>query len=484
MQFKKQQMKLLMITKKVLLSLFVVVAVFAPMYLFAEETASTGPTPIVVTMSSPMPCIPVPFMGGNTCSQPAGDSAIQTYIKLLYQFAVGISGIVAVGMIVWGSIQISLFSESITQKSEGRDKITSAIIGVILLLGSYLLLNTINPRIVQLGQTLTTVKQATSSPDIAKAGVSSCGTSTLISGSAGTPIDFNVKPDAGNTCKYRKLFVYRDGFTISGMDAAYYGGSGDVQIAAQSVIWLYPYRVKGAAETFDSNGTLTSAKCIVYAYKEPSMTSIRFTNLQNTIEPCVLSDKQEDGYVGGPGSGVGNVSGDVKDLANQLGSPTSTVKFSTDNSCNPPDSAAKNILYSMQNGTVPFVCSAGCQTNKTECTKNGAYPEASLLRAIIALQNSKTTVSTVTSLTGGDHSANSGHYQGTAFDLSVGSGNTDDWNNVMKILNTSGVTAYCEYQGPGEDKAKLHTKCATGISGGHLHVQVNKNSNAINNGTP
>lgn len=76
-------------------------------------------------------------------------STLNGYIQLLYRFGLGIGGVLAVGMIVWGSILISV-SGSVDKSREGRDFITSAIFGLVLLFGAYLLLKQINPNLVDL----------------------------------------------------------------------------------------------------------------------------------------------------------------------------------------------------------------------------------------------------------------------------------------------------------------------------------------------
>jgi len=77
-------------------------------------------------------------------------SSIAQYLVNIYRFGLGIAGILAVGMIVTGAIYMTVSSSSVDKKSEGRDMITNALIGVALLFGSYILLNTINPELITL----------------------------------------------------------------------------------------------------------------------------------------------------------------------------------------------------------------------------------------------------------------------------------------------------------------------------------------------
>lgn len=92
------------------------------------------------------PC-PPSGMGLGGCVE--SETSIPNYILRFYQFGVGIAGILAVGMIVVGAITISL-SGAIDKQKEGKDMIKNAIWGVVLLLGSYLILNTVNPELTKL----------------------------------------------------------------------------------------------------------------------------------------------------------------------------------------------------------------------------------------------------------------------------------------------------------------------------------------------
>ncbi|MFH0806641.1 MAG: hypothetical protein V1885_02880 [Candidatus Brennerbacteria bacterium] len=71
------------------------------------------------------------------------------YIARVYQIALAIAGVLAVGIIVVGSLFYTFAGGSTTRQQEGKDMITSAMWGIVLLFGSYLILNTVNPRITQ-----------------------------------------------------------------------------------------------------------------------------------------------------------------------------------------------------------------------------------------------------------------------------------------------------------------------------------------------
>lgn len=106
----------------------------------------TAPSGLLNLRYTP-PCL---YQTEGGCPSPTG--GIAAYVRRIYQFSVGIAGVLAVGMIVVGAIMISISGGSPDKQKEGRDYITSAIWGVVLLLGSYLILRTINPRLVALSE--------------------------------------------------------------------------------------------------------------------------------------------------------------------------------------------------------------------------------------------------------------------------------------------------------------------------------------------
>lgn len=81
--------------------------------------------------------------------QPIESESIGDFISRFYNTAVGIAGIAAVLMIVVGAIYFTI-SGAMDKKKEGKDIITSAIWGIVILLGATLILKTINPQILSL----------------------------------------------------------------------------------------------------------------------------------------------------------------------------------------------------------------------------------------------------------------------------------------------------------------------------------------------
>jgi RsiW-degrading membrane proteinase PrsW (M82 family) len=77
-------------------------------------------------------------------------TSVPEFIARFYELGLGIAGIIAVGMIVVGAIFYTISGASPQKKGEAKDIIFSALWGVVLLFGSYLILKSINPQLIDL----------------------------------------------------------------------------------------------------------------------------------------------------------------------------------------------------------------------------------------------------------------------------------------------------------------------------------------------
>jgi len=97
---------------------------------------------------APLPCegtIETGCVDGKlTNFDPAQASNLGVYLNLMITLFIGICAVLAVIMIVMGGIEY-MTSELISNKEEGKKRITNAVFGLLLALGSWTLLNTINP---------------------------------------------------------------------------------------------------------------------------------------------------------------------------------------------------------------------------------------------------------------------------------------------------------------------------------------------------
>ena len=115
---------------------------------------------------------------------PPPSSGLPEYINYLFVFGLGVIGVIALGVMMFGGIQYILAAGNVGKTTEAKEWIYAALTGLGLLLVSYLLLKTINPDLVDLTK-----------PDLTPA--------QLRGGKIGAP-EFKIKPSdfkLGGNCK-------------------------------------------------------------------------------------------------------------------------------------------------------------------------------------------------------------------------------------------------------------------------------------------
>jgi len=117
-----------------------------------SDPATTTPT----TTTTPPPATPYNLLaplpsvnGGDPMStfDPTQANNLSVYLNLMIKLFIGICAVLAVVMIVMGGIEY-MTSELISSKQAGKDRILHAIFGLLLALGAWTLLNTINPNLL------------------------------------------------------------------------------------------------------------------------------------------------------------------------------------------------------------------------------------------------------------------------------------------------------------------------------------------------
>ncbi len=118
----------------------------------------------LATVAASLPLWGIALAAGNTAAeyQPltgiygitdvgkvSAGNQLSTMLGNVFNLLIGFSGLAAVVMISWGAV-LYMFSESLTSKGEGRDKMQNAVIGLLLVLFTYTILYTINPDILEL----------------------------------------------------------------------------------------------------------------------------------------------------------------------------------------------------------------------------------------------------------------------------------------------------------------------------------------------
>ena len=107
------------------------------------------------------PLAPLP---GTTNEE--GKTDIQTYIPGIFKLAIGIASVLAVLMIIIGGVEY-ITTDAIQGKSDGKARIQNALLGLVLVLVSWILLYTINPKLTvfNLNVETTTSEQTSGSGD-------------------------------------------------------------------------------------------------------------------------------------------------------------------------------------------------------------------------------------------------------------------------------------------------------------------------------
>ena len=77
-----------------------------------------------------------------------GDGDLGTYLNSLFNIAVLVGSILAVLLIASAGLQY-MTTDAITQKKDSISRIQKAVLGLLMLLGSYLLFQQINPDILE-----------------------------------------------------------------------------------------------------------------------------------------------------------------------------------------------------------------------------------------------------------------------------------------------------------------------------------------------
>lgn len=122
-------------------------------------TKSPTPGPLEYKLLAPLPCesgTPGCVCENDKCELKsfdpgtmAGDNtALGRYLNLMIKIFIGLCAVFAVVMIVIGGMEY-MTSELAHSKEAGKERIWQAILGLLIALGAYALLNTINPKLLE-----------------------------------------------------------------------------------------------------------------------------------------------------------------------------------------------------------------------------------------------------------------------------------------------------------------------------------------------
>jgi hypothetical protein len=109
-------------------------------------------TPRIVNYESPYRGSPNPVaLGpGPTISGNIDTTNFARFMSQIYLYAIAVAGLLAVIMCIFGGYLVMSARGDGAQASKGRDFIYSSLVGLVLLLSAFLILNTLNPDLTML----------------------------------------------------------------------------------------------------------------------------------------------------------------------------------------------------------------------------------------------------------------------------------------------------------------------------------------------
>lgn len=138
-------------------AIFLFITLYSPLIVRADDAVQVI-TPGTPGQTITNPCLegageycllePIPLGDGNLpFSKIDSATGLGSYLQTLFKILLGIIGVLAVVMIIVGGVQY-MTTDAIGGKENGKETVTNAIGGLVLALGSWLILHTINPDLV------------------------------------------------------------------------------------------------------------------------------------------------------------------------------------------------------------------------------------------------------------------------------------------------------------------------------------------------
>ncbi len=117
--------------------------------------------PLAFTFAQEINYVPLAPLPGIGDTGPV--TSLSSYLVSAFRLIIGLAALLAVVMITLGGIQY-MSTDAISGKSEGKEKITNALIGLFLAIGSWLILYTVNPRTLDFNLNISPIQTVTTNP--------------------------------------------------------------------------------------------------------------------------------------------------------------------------------------------------------------------------------------------------------------------------------------------------------------------------------
>jgi hypothetical protein len=115
------------------------------------------------------PLAPLP----GTTNPATAQTNLETYIPGVFRLSMGIAAVMAFVMITFGGIMYAT-SDAISGKSQGREYVTNAVWGLLLVIGAWALLNTINPKILNFSLDVNQITSSNNTNVVVSGSCSNC----------------------------------------------------------------------------------------------------------------------------------------------------------------------------------------------------------------------------------------------------------------------------------------------------------------------
>ncbi|MDD2657182.1 MAG: pilin [Candidatus Pacebacteria bacterium] len=96
---------------------------------------------------------PIPDLTDTSALSVANSTNLASFFNNLYKYLIGLAAVLAVIEIIWGGLEIST-KDSVSKQSDGKERITQAIFGLVLVLSPVIVFSIINPSILNLSLNL------------------------------------------------------------------------------------------------------------------------------------------------------------------------------------------------------------------------------------------------------------------------------------------------------------------------------------------
>lgn len=143
---------------------FLKLLLFVLVFFFTYSSSYAQTTPMRdYNVIAPLPGTSVPCT--DSSGRPSECTNLNRYLPTAFNLTVGIAVALAFIMITFGGVTYAT-SDSLSGTQKGREYITNAIIGLLLVIGSYVILYTINPNILNFSILIPRPRVTSSAPTV------------------------------------------------------------------------------------------------------------------------------------------------------------------------------------------------------------------------------------------------------------------------------------------------------------------------------